>query len=131
MKRSFGYFQNNGTEFVVTEYDTPRGLANYSWNAHFVSGWNQHGGGEGVYKERPMQYIDPRGRNIMVRDTSRCFFLRDHANGEVWSPGWSPVKRKLDQCRTLRDRGVPTGPTPRDPAGAEHGRSLLPWRPPN
>ncbi len=105
MKTSFGYFQNNGTEFVITDYNTPRGLANYSWNTHFVSGWNQHGGGEGVYKERPMQYIDPRGRNIMVRDTSRYFFLRDQVSGVVWSPGWSPVKRDLDNFQCVHGLG--------------------------
>ena len=101
MKSSFGYFADDGREFVVTQADTPRALVNYFWNPVFVSGVSQHGGGDGVYKERAIQYIDPRGRNLMVRDCHRYFYLRDERDGEVWSPGWHPVQRELDhfECR--------------------------------
>jgi cellobiose phosphorylase len=101
MKSSFGYFANDGKEFVVTQANTPRALVNYFWNPVFISGVSQHGGGEGVYKERAIQYIDPRDRNLMVRDCHRYFYMRDEGNDEVWSPGWHPVQRELDrfECR--------------------------------
>jgi cellobiose phosphorylase len=92
MKRSFGYFQNEGTEFVVTDPNTPRALVNYSWNKIFISGLSQHGGGNGVYKERAIQYIDQRGRTLMIREGHRYFYLRDHDSGTLWSPGWHPVQ---------------------------------------
>jgi len=38
MSNSFGYFQNKGLEFVVTECNTPRALVNYSWNEKLISG---------------------------------------------------------------------------------------------
>lgn len=93
---SFGYFQNDGREFVVTEPRTPRPLTNYFWNDRFISGIGQHGGGAGTYKERPMQYIDPRGRALMVREGARHFYLRDAASGEAWSPGWHPVGTEVE-----------------------------------
>ena len=100
MNSSFGHFRSDGTEFVVTEADTPRALTNYFWNSRLISGVSQHGGGDGTYKQRAMQYVDPRGRSLMVRDGHRYFYLRDQADGSVWSPGWHPVQAKLDdfQC---------------------------------
>ena len=88
---SFGYFQNDGKEFVVTERETPRALVNYFWNPQFISGVSQHMGGEGLYKERAMQFIHPKGRNLMIRDGHRYFYVRDKADGTFWSPGWHPV----------------------------------------
>ncbi len=93
---SIGRFENDGTEFVVTEPDTPRGLMNYAWNRRFIAGVNQHGGGDGAYKERAIQAIDRRGRNLLVRDGHRYFYIRDAESGDLWSPGWHPVQAELD-----------------------------------
>jgi cellobiose phosphorylase len=105
MKRSFGYFQNEGTEFVVTDPNTPRALVNYSWNKIFISGLSQHGGGNGVYKERAIQYIDQRGRTLMIREGHRYFYLRDHDSGTLWSPGWHPVQAPLDEYQCIHGLG--------------------------
>lgn len=104
-ENSFGYFQNNGLEFVVTEKNTPRALVNYSWNKKFISGVSQHGGGDGVYKERCLQYIDKRGRNLMIKNGHRYFYINDIENGNVWSPGWHPVQEKLDEFKCIHGLG--------------------------
>ena len=104
-ENSFGYFQNNGAEFVVTERETPRALVNYSWNKRFISSVSQHGGGDGVYKERAMQYIDQRGRNLMVKNGHRYFYIHDCENQQVWSPGWHPVQEELDSFKCIHGLG--------------------------
>ena len=101
MKRSFGYFQNDGAEFVVTEPDTQRALVNYSWNPSFIAVISQHGGGDGIYKERALQYIDVRGRAMLVRDGQRYFYLRDEF-GDIWSPGWHPVQAPVEPCYRIQ-----------------------------
>ena len=102
---SFGYFQKDGTEFVVTEIETPRALVNYFWNHKFISCISHHGGGEGAYKERTMQYIDPRGRNEIIRDMHRYFYLRDEKDGAFWSPGWHPVHAPIDNFKCTHGFG--------------------------
>ena len=102
---SFGYFQKDGTEFVVTELHTPRALVNYFWNHKFISGISHHGGGEGCYKDRTMQYIDPRGRNEMIRDMHRYFYLRDEKDGRFWSPGWHPVHEPIENYQCIHGFG--------------------------
>lgn len=95
-KSSFGYFQEDGREFVVTEVNTPRAWMNYSWNPGFISAISQHGGGDGAYKERAIQAVEPRGRVLLVRNGHRYFYLRDTDSGDVWSPGWHPVQSRIE-----------------------------------
>ncbi|MBN2288486.1 MAG: hypothetical protein JXQ83_04070 [Candidatus Glassbacteria bacterium] len=93
IKSSFGYFDKNGTEFVVTEYDTAIPLINYFWNDRFISSVSQQMAGIGGFTGRPMQYMHPEVRCLMVRDQNRHFYLRDDESGEFWSPGFYPVSR--------------------------------------
>jgi cellobiose phosphorylase len=104
-KCSFGHFRNDGKEFVVTEPETPRALVNYGWNQRLISCFSQHGGGEGAYKERAMQYLDPRGRAILIKNGRRYFYVRDAATGRVWSPGWHPAQRKVGGFRCVHGPG--------------------------
>ncbi len=105
MEKSFGYFQDDGREFVVTEANTPRGLINYLWNRSLVSGVSQHGGGEGVHGDRALQYVDRRGRTAMIRDGHRYFYLRDSESGTIWSPGWHPAQTDLDSFSCVHGLG--------------------------
>ncbi|MEA2062696.1 MAG: hypothetical protein U9P14_03265, partial [Gemmatimonadota bacterium] len=102
IKSSFGYFDQGGAEFVVTGYDTPLPLVNYYWNERFISGASQHMAGIGCFTGRPMQYMDPGCRCLIVRDENRHFYLRDDETGHFWSPGYYPVSRVAPdsfQCR--------------------------------
>lgn len=98
---SFGYFRNDGKEFVITERDLPRPWMNYSWNQNFIAGVNHLASGQGAYKERPLQYVDDRGRSLIVRNENRCFYLRDTANGNIWSPAAFPAAAELDNYRCV------------------------------
>lgn len=101
LEASFGYFDRNGTEFVVTECETPLPLVNYFWNERFISGVSQHMAGIGCFTDRPMQYMHPETRCLIVREENRHFYLRDDDSGEYWSPGLYPVMVRPDEflCR--------------------------------
>ncbi len=100
-KQNYGYFVDGGREYVVTEVNTPLPFVNYFWNDTFISGVSQHMAGIGCFTERPMQYMDPYCRALLVRDENRHFYLRDDETGKIWSPGWYPVLEDLDEykCR--------------------------------
>lgn len=100
-KVNYGYFSNDGKEYVITEAETPLPFVNYFWNDRFISGVSQHMAGIGCFTERPLQYMHHKCRCLMVRDENRHFYLRDEETGEIWSPGWYPVLQKLDSyiCR--------------------------------
>ena len=101
LKASFGYFDKDGTEFAITDYQTPLPLVNYYWNDRFISGASQHMAGIGCFTERPIQYMDPECRCLIVRDENRHFYIRDDETGDFWSPGYYPANKKPDKflCR--------------------------------
>lgn len=101
MNNNFGYFTNGGSEYVVTEPNTKLPFVNYYWNDTFISGCSQHLAGIGCFTARPMQYMHPVCRALLIRDENRHFYLRDTESGVIWSPGWYPALTKLDSfaCR--------------------------------
>ena len=98
---NLGYFDKNGAEYVVKEVNTVLPYVNYFWNNTWISGVSQHMAGIGCFTERPMQYMHPVTRALMVRDENRHFYVRDNDSGEFWAPGWYPVQKELDEyeCR--------------------------------
>ncbi len=103
----FGHFSKDGSEYVFTTPETPRPMLNYIWNAKFLSGINQTGGGNGAYGDRAACYIDPegKGRSVVIKNGNRYFYVRDEENGEVWNPGWYPVKRELEEYSAVHGLG--------------------------
>ena len=101
LKASFGYFDKDGSEFVVTEYDSPLPLINYFWNERFISGVSQQMAGIGCFTDRPMQYMHPDTRCLIIREENRNFYVRDDDSGEFWSPGGYPAGVNPDKflCR--------------------------------
>jgi cellobiose phosphorylase len=103
----FGYFSEDGKEYIFTNPKTPRPMLNYLWNSRILSGVNQFGGGEGAYGARAASYIDPegKGRAILIRNGCRYFYIRDEKTGEVWNPGWYPAKQELDSYKCIHGLG--------------------------
>ena len=95
---NFGNFAKDGSEYVFTTPETPRPMLNYIWNSSILSGINQTGGGNGAYGDRAACYIDPNGngRSVIIKNGNRYFYIRDEETGEIWNPGWYPVKKELD-----------------------------------
>ena len=104
-KKVFGYFSPDGSEYTVTEVDTPIPFVNYFWNNKILSGASQHMAGIGCFNQRPLQYMNPDSRALMVKDENRHFYLRDKDTGEIWSPGWYPVLTKLDSFECTHGMG--------------------------
>lgn len=103
---TFGYFENEH-EFVFTTPETPRPMLNYFWNDRLLSGVNQTGGGNGAYGGYTQTYVDPhdRGRCAVIRDGNRYFYIQDAASGDVFSPGWYPVKAPVEDYRCVHGLG--------------------------
>jgi cellobiose phosphorylase len=95
-KKVFGHFSQDGSEYTVTEPDTPIPFVNYYWNGAFISGASQHLAGIGCFNARPIQYMHPECRALLVNNENRHFYMRDKDSGEFWSPGWYPVLTPLD-----------------------------------
>lgn len=96
----FGYFDDQQREYVITTPRTPYPWINFLGNDDFFSIISNTAGGYSFYKDARLRRITRyRYNNVPLDDGGKYFYIND--SGDVWSPGWKPVKRDLDfyECR--------------------------------
>lgn len=96
----FGYFDDQNKEYVITNPKTPYPWINYLGNQDFFSLISNTAGGYSFYKDARLRRITRyRYNNVPVDMGGRYFYINEDDN--IWSPGWSPVKKDLEfyECR--------------------------------
>ncbi|WP_124101065.1 glycosyl transferase [Ruminococcus sp. Marseille-P6503] len=96
----FGFFDDAGKEYVITNPRTPYPWINYLGTQEFFSLISNTAGGYHFFKDARLRRITRyRYNNVPVDMGGRYFYIKD--GDTIWSPGWSPVKTELDSysCR--------------------------------
>ena len=110
MKYRYGYFNEDGSEFIITDPRTPRAFDNFLWNDAVFSNVSQTGTGYFDYQydgKEAIQLFTGVGRicdfDVFGRDhlMSRLIYIRDNDTGEYWNVNWEPVKKEYEsyECR--------------------------------
>jgi cellobiose phosphorylase len=97
---SFGYFNDDRREYVITTPDTPAPWINYLGTEDFFSLISHQAGGYCFYRDaRLRRLLRYRYNNVPTDLGGRYFYIHD--KGDVWSPSFMPVKAPLDsfECR--------------------------------
>ena len=100
MHMKFGFFDDAKREYVITNPKTPYPWINYLGNEEFFSIMSNTAGGYSFYKDARLRRITRyRYNNVPLDNGGKYFYIND--DGNVWSPGWKPVKTELDsyECR--------------------------------
>jgi cellobiose phosphorylase len=96
----YGFFDDKNKEYVINNPATPWPWINYLGNESFFSLVSNSGGGYSFYKDPRFRRITRfRYNNVPIDDNGKYFYIND--GGDLWSPGWKPVKARLDfyECR--------------------------------
>ena len=96
----YGYFDDSNKEYVINNCETPYPWINYLGSDNFFSIISNTAGGYSFYKDALLRRITRyRYNNVPIDDGGRYFYIND--GGDVWSPGWKPVKAELEDysCR--------------------------------
>ena len=96
----YGFFDDQKKEYVITNVKTPYPWINYLGSDNFFSLISNTAGGYSFYKDALLRRITRyRYNNVPIDNGGKYFYLND--NGDVWSPGWKPVKAELKDysCR--------------------------------
>ena len=96
----FGHFDDAAREYVITRPDTPYPWINYLGSENFFGLFSNTSGGYCFYKDaRMLRLTRYRYNNVPTDAGGRYFYVKD--GDSVWTPGWLPVKAKLDayECR--------------------------------
>jgi cellobiose phosphorylase len=107
---SHGHFNEDGTEFIVTNPDAPRALDNFLWNDACFSIVQHTGVGCLDYQpgdKEAIQLLTGIGRtcdfDVFGRDhlMSRLVYIRDNDTGLIWNLNWEPICRPSEkfECR--------------------------------
>ena len=98
--KTFGHFDDEHREYVITDPATPFPWINYLGNEDFFGLISNTAGGYDFYKDAKFRRITRYRYNGVPMDAGgRYFYIKD---GEtVWNPGWKPCKTPLDsyECR--------------------------------
>lgn len=114
MEYEFGYFNESGNEFVITNPDIPRAFDNFLWNKAMFSNLQHTGTGYFDYqvgKNEAVQLFTGIGRicdfDVFGRDhlMSRLIYMRDNDTGEYWNVNWEPVRKKYDHYECIHGMG--------------------------
>ena len=96
----FGYFDDLNKEYVITTPETPYPWINYLGTEDFFSLVSNTSGGYCFYKDARLRRLTRyRYNSAPVDNGGRYYYIND--GGDVWTPGYMPVKTKLDsyECR--------------------------------
>jgi len=96
----FGYFDDLKKEYVITTPETPYPWINYLGTEDFFSLISNTSGGYCFYKDARLRRLTRyRYNSAPVDNGGRYYYINDGT--DVWTPGYMPVKTKLDsyECR--------------------------------
>ena len=96
----FGHFDDSAREYVITNPRTPWPWINYLGNEDFFSLISNTAGGYTFYKDAKFRRLTRyRYNSVPIDNGGKYFYIND--GGDVWSPGWKPVKADLENyaCR--------------------------------
>lgn len=110
----YGHFNEDGTEFTVTNPATPRPFDNLMWNDAIFSNAHQTGVGYADYQidgTEGVQLYTGIGRicdfDVFGRDhlMNRLIYVRDNDTGQFWNVNWEPVKAAYDSYECVHGAG--------------------------
>ncbi|MDA3873395.1 MAG: N,N'-diacetylchitobiose phosphorylase, partial [Kiritimatiellae bacterium] len=97
----YGKFDDAAREYVITRPDTPQPWTNYSGDRRYGAVYSHHATGYS-FTRSPSQghllrysFVAPP-----ASQPGRYFYLRDAADGDVWSASWRPVAKPLSEYKT-------------------------------
>ncbi len=106
----YGHFDDKRGEYVISRPDTPWPWINYLGCENFFSLISNTAGGYSFYRDARLRRITRyRYNNVPADDGGKYFYINE--NGNIWSPGWKPVKQLLDhyECRHGLGYSIITG----------------------
>jgi cellobiose phosphorylase len=97
----YGYFTDDGKEYVITRPDTPRPWVNVVSNGSYAFAVSQTGSGFSWWENSNLARITRWEQDLVRDEWGKYIYVKDRDTGEHWSLGWKPVCPDFDryECR--------------------------------
>ena len=103
---NYGFFSEDGREYIITRVDTPSPWINYIHNGRYFATISANGGGISYFKSPLHGRITRYRINDVPPDRPGKFlYVRDRDTGVIWSLTWQPVGREVEAYRVAHGFG--------------------------
>lgn len=94
----YGYFSEDGKEFIITRPDTPAPWVNYISNGRYTGLISNTGGGFSYWVDpRDSRITRFRYNSLPWDHPGRYIYLKDIEDGTYWSLSWQPTGHQPDE----------------------------------
>ena len=107
-KTKYGYFTDDGKEYVITRPDTPRPWINIMSNGEYGLVISQTGSGYSWWKNSSVARITRWLQDMVRDDMGKYIFIKDRDTKDFWSLGWKPICPKFDFYEVRNGTGYTT-----------------------
>ena len=100
-RTKYGYFTDDGREYVITDYRTPKPWVNVISNGNYGLVVSQLGGGFSWVWHANLNRLTRWQQDLIKDEWGKYIYIRDDDTGEYWSPTFKPVMKAPDEyeCR--------------------------------
>ncbi|GAB4363067.1 MAG: glycosyl transferase [Calditrichia bacterium] len=98
---NYGYFTENGEEYIITNPFTPRPWVNVISNGDYGLVVSQMNGGFSWITHSNLNRLTRWNQDLIRDDWGKYIYVRDESTGEFWSPTVQPVGNSVENysCR--------------------------------
>ncbi|MBN1383401.1 MAG: glycosyl transferase family 36 [Elusimicrobia bacterium] len=100
-KTKYGYFSNDGKEYIITTPLTPQPWVNVICPGEYGFIVSQCGTGYSWHKHATINRLTRWEQDLTIDECGKFLYMKDLDNGIVWSPTWKPVRASCEyyECR--------------------------------
>lgn len=101
----YGYFTQDGREYVITRPDTPRPWVNVISNGDYGTIESQTGSGFSWRDNSNLSRITRWDQDLIRDNWGKYIYIRDRDNGDYWSGTWKPCMPRYDFFQVRHGQG--------------------------
>ncbi len=105
LQTKYGYFSDDGREYVITRADTPMPWINVLTNGDYGLVLSQAGSGYSWRAHASLNRLTRWDQDLIRDNWGKYLYLRDADTGAFWSPTWQPCGASLEGYRVRHGMG--------------------------
>ena len=102
---NYGYFSEEGDEYIIKTYKTPKPWVNVISNGKYGLVISQTGGGFSWYEHSELNRINRWHQDLVQDNWGKYIYVKNNKTGEVWNPAFLPAKKELDKFECIHGFG--------------------------
>lgn len=97
----YGYFNSETSEFVITNFKTPKPWVNVISNENYGLVISQTGGGFSFLEHSEFNRFNRWHQDLIQDNWGKYFYFKNENSGEVWNPLWMPTKKEITDYKAI------------------------------